>query len=79
MIDKGLWGLIPGLRTRYPVRQTMVLVLDGNSEIGAHVRSNFLLFDLFKAFSEIESSQKSYPFLSKYLFTIKHIMRYHLI
>ena len=27
----------------------MVLISDGNSEIGAHVRNN-LLFDLFKAF-----------------------------
>ena len=28
----------------------MVLKLDGNSDIGVHVRSNFLLFDLFKAY-----------------------------
>ena len=37
-----------------PVR-IMVLILDGSSEIGAHIRK-CLLFDLFKAF---ESSHKS--------------------
>ena len=29
---------------------TMVLILDDNSEIGSHVRMQFLLFDTFKAF-----------------------------
>ena len=28
----------------------MVIILDGNSGMGSHVRSNYLLFDLFKAF-----------------------------
>ena len=27
----------------------MVFILDGNSEIGAQIRSNHVLFDLFKA------------------------------
>ena len=35
----------------------MVLMLDGNSEIGAHVRG-YLCY-LIKAFDEIERSQKS--------------------
>ena len=29
---------------------TMVLILDGNSEIGAHLSSYIFLYDLFKAF-----------------------------
>ena len=38
----------------------MVLVPDGNSEIGAYVKEHsLLLFDLFKAFDKIESSHKS--------------------
>ena len=36
--------------------QTMVLILDGNSEIGAHVSSNFCYFN-------IENSHKSYFYL----------------
>ena len=43
--------------------QAMVLVLDGNSEIGAHVGNNLSFFYLFKAFAEIESSHKSDFFL----------------
>ena len=30
---------------------SMVLMLDANSEIDAHVRRNILLFDLFKTFN----------------------------
>ena len=43
----------------------MVLILDSNSELGAHVRSNFLSFDLFKAHDKIESSHKSDFFFSE--------------
>ena len=32
----------------------MVFILDGNSEIGVHVRSNICFFDLCKAFDKIE-------------------------
>ena len=37
----------------------MVLILNGNSEIGTHVRSNLLIFDMFQAFHYIESSHKT--------------------
>ena len=37
----------------------MVLILAGNSEIGAHVMSMISLIDLFKALDKIESSNKS--------------------
>ena len=37
----------------------MAHILDGNSETGAHVMSNLLLLNLFKAFDLIESSHKS--------------------
>ena len=36
----------------------MVLIIDGNSEIGAHGKEQSLLFDLLKEFDQIESSQK---------------------
>ena len=43
----------------------MVLVLDGNSEIGAHVRSNLFPLFMFKAFGQIESiSQIEIYFIS---------------
>ena len=42
----------------------MVLILDVNSEIGAHVRRNWL-FGLFNAFYKIESSHKSDNFSPK--------------
>ena len=38
----------------------MVLILDGNSEIVAHVRIDFL-FDLIKAFVYIQSNLKKIP------------------
>ena len=53
----------------------MVLLLDGNSEIGACVES---YFDLFKAFDSIESSHKSELFLAGLTY-FSHIMSYHLI
>ena len=48
-------------------RFSMVIILDGNSEICAHVKSVSLLFDLFKAFDQFESSHKSDSFLSEIL------------
>ena len=45
---------------------TMVLILDGNSETGVHVRQS-LMFDLFRAFDRIEWSHKFGFFLYKYL------------
>ena len=33
------------------IDKVMVLILDGNSEIGVARKENFLLFDLFKAFA----------------------------
>ena len=48
----------------------MVLILDGNSEIGANVKNN-IFFVLFKAFDRIEGSQKSKVlFLRKDLFPL---------
>ena len=44
----------------------MVLVLEGNTEIGAHIRSN-LCFLMFKAFDVIKGSDKSYFFTMKAL------------
>ena len=38
----------------------MVLILDGNSEIGTHA---YRLFDLFKAFDYLESDHTSHLFL----------------
>ena len=41
--------------------EVMVLILDGKSKIGAHIRSNLdldLALDLFKTFDVIESSHK---------------------
>ena len=35
----------------------MVLILDGNSAIGAQVKEN-MLFDLFKAFDKFKNSHK---------------------
>ena len=43
---------------------TIVLILDGNSEIGAHEELS-LLSDLLKAFDKIESSHKSHIFYPK--------------
>ena len=43
---------------------TMVLISDGNSEIDAHIRSDFV-FVMFNAFNQIESSHKSIFFLQK--------------
>ena len=44
----------------------MILILDGNSERGAHARNTILVFDLF--FYKIESKQKSYLFLFKKIY-----------
>ena len=41
----------------------MVFILDGDSEIGAHVKKQSLLFDMFEAFDYIKSSQKEIFFL----------------
>ena len=38
---------------------TMVCILDGSSEQGAHIWSNSSIFDLLKAFSYIERVVKS--------------------
>ena len=47
----------------------MVLLLDGNSEIGAHViKEQSLLFALFNASDKIESSHKSNFLPQKRLF-----------
>ena len=43
----------------------MVLILECNSEIDEHVRSNLLLFELF---DYIEGSHKSYFFFSKKIY-----------
>ena len=58
----------------------MVLRVDGNSDISAHVKSN-MLFDVFKSFSYIESSHKS-DFLSEKKLSCmpaQHGLSYHLI
>ena len=44
----------------------MVLILDGYSETGVHVRQS-LMFDLFRAFDRIERSHKFGFFLYKYI------------
>mgnify|MGYP007025556536 CR=1 FL=1 len=44
----------------------MILLLDGNSKMGAH-KEQSLLSDLFKAFAYIMISHKSEFFLRKYL------------
>ena len=46
---------------------SMLPVLDGYSELGAHVRGQSLLFDLFKAFDYIKSCHKS-DFFSEKIF-----------
>ena len=56
----------------------MVLILDGDPEIGAHWRSNSVIF---KGFEKLESSHKSDLFPQKYLFSLMrthHILSYHL-
>ena len=45
----------------------MVFILDGNAEIGAHIRQS-LLFDLFKTCDKIERNHKSDFYLTKILF-----------
>ena len=60
-------------------KETMALILDGNSLRGAH---KYLLFDPFKAFDYIESSLKSGIFTRKDRFSFmraQHVMSYHLI
>ena len=57
----------------------MVLILDGNSEVVAYIR---LLFDLFKAFDQFESSHSRISFIRKDLFCsmrAQHILSYHII
>ena len=59
----------------------MDLILDGNSEIGAHVL--YLLFEFFKGILlDQEQSQIGFLFLRKDLFSIMrahHILSFHLI
>ena len=43
----------------------MVLMLDGDSEMGARVSYNFLFYYLFKAFDKFGSSHKSDNFYLK--------------
>ena len=57
-LDCRIADVIPDDGPSNATRGTMVLVLDANSEIGAHVESN-LQFDLFKAFDIIESRYKA--------------------
>ena len=57
----------------------MVLIFDGNSEIGGLELS--LLFDLFKAFDDTESSNNLF-FLRRDIFSFKrvqHVLGYYLI
>ena len=46
----------------------MIPISNGNPEKCAQVKEQYLLFDLFKAFNQIESSHKS-DFSPKYLFS----------
>ena len=56
----------PSRENTVPLGRTcMVLILDGNPQIGAHVRKQYLLFDLFKAFDYIGKSKKKLIFLSE--------------
>jgi len=49
----------------------MVLILDGNSEIGAHVRSNFNSIYLLKTFDWTFFSEKtSYPLYMRNMFCV---------
>ena len=61
----------------------MGLILDGISEIGAHVKEQSLLIDLVKAFDMIEGSYKPAISLRKDLSfhnkRAQHILSYHLI
>ena len=41
------------------ILEPMVLLLDGNSEIGAHVRSNLFYLIWLKTFDQLENSHKS--------------------
>ena len=49
----------------------MVLILDGNSEKGAHVMEQYLLFDLDKGFDYIKSSHK-FVFLSEKTYFVSY-------
>ena len=63
-------------------RQSVVLLSDGNSEIGAHIRTSELLFDSFKVFDQIDSSHTPFFFLRKDLFSCRraqHVLSYHVI
>ena len=60
----------------------MVLILDGNSEIGVNVNELSLLFDQLKAFHQTENSHESGFFLRKNLFSFiraHHVLSYHLL
>ena len=53
----------------------MVLIFDGNSEIGAHARSNLNFCCLFMAFEKIENKQEElFSFMRA-----QHVLSYHLI
>ena len=60
---------------------SMVLILDGNSDTGAHAapQEHFLVFDLFQVFHWIESSHNSDLFLLNRLFSIMSRNRMQLI
>ena len=49
----------------------MVLILDGNSDIGAHVWSH-LRFDLFKAFVWVEKSKRD-------IVIVQHVLSYTIL
>ena len=53
----------------------MVLMLDGNSEIGAHDQSK--LFDLFKAFDEVKKKSQTTDLIS--FMRAQHVPSYHFI
>ena len=53
--EQGLQGAARRSRLQQPYQYTMVLILDGNSEIGAHLWKCSMLFYLFKAFDRERS------------------------
>ena len=53
----------------------MVLILDGNTELVAHLRSNLFSFDLLMA---IDYIQREYIYIFSFLRT-QHVLGYHLI
>ena len=78
------WHTVAGYYCSEPswtVKGHMGSAMDGNSGIGAHVRSN-LLFDLFMAFYKIRRSRKSDFCFSGDLFSFmhaQHFLSYHVL